>query len=311
MRHLPSMNAMRAFEAAARCGGFAAAARELHVSAAAVSRMVALLEAALGVTLFHRRANALVPTPAGRDFAAGLTPVFDRLATLAARARAQAAHPVLTVGAGPSFAARWLIPRLAAFQTAHPTIDVRIATGGIAAPFADDWSCGIRLGRGSWPGLAAHKLIEAELRPVCAPALAAKLPTPAALAGAKLLRVRHAPEDWAEWLAAAGQPQLRADGPEFDIYSQAQQAACDGLGVAIGIRPYVDDDLRGGRLVAPFALALPKRAAWHLVWRPERQDDPAFRAFQAWIIAVASGAAQPIRTAEARRSRMPSSIVRG
>lgn len=310
MRRLPSLNAMRAFEAAARCGGHAAAARELHVSPAAISRMVALLEAAMGVALFHRRANALVPTPAGRDFAAGLTPLFDAMASVASRAQARGGRPVLTVGAGPSFAARWLIPRLAGFQATHPGIEVRIATGGVGAPFADDWSCGIRLGGGAWPGLVAHKLIEAELRPVCAPALAARLGDPAALASLPLLRVRHAPQDWPSWLAAAGQKQIRAGGPEFDIYSQAQQAACDGLGVAIGIRPYVDDDLRAGRLAAPFALALPKGAAWHLAWRPEREEEPAMRAFRAWITAEAA-AAQPIRTAAARRSGMPSSMVRG
>jgi LysR family transcriptional regulator, glycine cleavage system transcriptional activator len=313
MRRLPPLNGVRAFEAAARGGAFTTAGQELGVSPAAVSRLVQLLEARLGVALFHRRANGLSLTAAGRAYAAGLTPLLDALASLTERAARQGGKPVLTIGAGPSFAARWLIPRLGGFQAAHPGIEVRIATGGVAAPFATDWSCGIRLGAAGWPGLASQHLLDADLRPVCTPALARRLRDPAALATVPLLRVRHAGEDWPAWLAAAGLGHVRAGGPEFDFYSQAQQAACDGLGVAMGIRPYVDDDLRAGRLVAPFPLALPKGAAWHLVWRPEHAEVPEFLAFRAWITAeAASGEArQPIRTAAARRSRMPSSMVRG
>src|ERR1043165_3486024 len=155
MRQLPFMNGIKAFEAAARSGSFAKAADELHVTPAAVSRMVHLLEARLGVTLFERKANRLLATPAGTTYQAGLTQLFDQLAALTRQVTALGSARVLTVGVGPTFAIRWLIPRLAEFQKRAPDIDVRFATGGETVPFSDDWTCGIRLGNGECPGLGA------------------------------------------------------------------------------------------------------------------------------------------------------------
>ena len=192
MRKLPFLNGIRAFEAAARTGSFAKAADELHVTPAAISRMVHLLEQRLGVTLFERKANRLAPTPAGRAYQAGLTQFFDQLANLTAQVTAMAGSRVLTVGVGPTFATRWLIPRLADFQKHAPDIDVRFATGGATLPYNDDWTCGIRLGDGDWPGFIAEPLFAADLTPVCSPALAKRLKPPDDLQGATLLRVAHA-----------------------------------------------------------------------------------------------------------------------
>src|SRR5471030_269567 len=258
LRRLLFLNGIKAFEAAARGGSFAAAGSELNVSAAAISRMVHLLEQRLGVVLFERKANRLVMTPAGRAYQSGLTPIFDALASLTAQVTASSAVRVLTIGVGPTFAMRWLIPRLADFHAEEPDIDVRITTGGAAAPFGDDWSCGIKLGDGDWPGLAAEPLFAADLLPVCAPRLAAQLKRPGDLRGPSLLRVAHSPNDWPLWLEAAGVARVTARGPELQYYGQALQAASDGLGVAMWIRPYIDDDLAAGRLVAPFALSVPK-----------------------------------------------------
>ena len=287
MRRLLFLNGIKAFEAAARCGSFAAAGQELNVSAAAISRMVRLLEDRLGVALFERKANRLMVTAAGRAYQSGLTPVFDALAALTAQVMAPSALRVLTIGVGPTFAMRWLIPRLADFRKAHPDIDVRIAAGGIAAPFGDDWSCGIKLGEGAWPGLIAEPLFAADLLPVCAPRLAASLKRPSDLKGPSLLRVAHASEDWPFWLKAAGLPRLSARGPEFQYYGQALQAAVDGLGVAMGIRPYIDDDLAAGRLVAPFALSVPKGMRWYLVYRSYQGTQRDFAAFRTWIMQAA------------------------
>lgn len=283
MRRLPFLNGVRAFEAAARCGSFAAAGTELNVSAAAVSRLVQLLEKRLGVALFERKANRLGLTEAGRVYQTGLTPIFDALAALTAQVTAQAGARVLTVGVGPTFAIRWLIPRLADFRAREPEIEVRFTTGGAAAPFADDWTCGISLGNGSWPGLVAERLFAADLTPVCAPRLAERLKRPADLKGASLLRVAHAPEDWPLWLNAARLGRLAARGPEFDYYGQALQAAVDGVGIAMGIRPYIDDDLAAGRLVAPFALTVPKGKEWYLVYRAFRREQRDFAAFRRWL----------------------------
>jgi len=282
VRRLPHLNGLRAFDAAARCGSFAAAGAELHVSAAAVSRMVRVLEQRLGVALFERGANRLRLTEHGRTFAVGLSPILDALAQLTDQVKAQAGSRALIVGVGPTFAVRWLIPRPPSFQLAAPDIDVRITTGGAAAPFADDWTCGITLGNGSWPGLVAERLFDADLIPVCAPRLAQRLKSPRQLKPQMLLRVAHAPEDWPRWLGAAGLADMRAAGPTFEFYGQALQAASDGVGVTLGIRPYIDDDVAAGRLVAPFGFSVPK-GGWYLVYRARRSRQPPFLAFQRWL----------------------------
>jgi LysR family glycine cleavage system transcriptional activator len=291
MRRLLFLNGIKAFEAAARGGSFAAAGTELNVSAAAVSRMVHLLEQRLGVALFERRANRLVMTAAGRAYQNGLTPIFDALASLTAQVTAPASVRVLTIGVGPTFAMKWLIPRLADFQKEEPGIDVRITTGDAAAPFGDDWSCGIKLGDGDWPELVAEPLFAADLLPVCAPRLAAQLKRASDLRGPNLLRVAHSAEDWPHWLKRAGVARVTARGPEFQFYGQALQAAADGLGVAMGIRPYIDDDLAAGRLIAPFALSVPKGMRWYLVYRGFRTEQRDFAAFRRWIIQAAAGPA--------------------
>jgi LysR family glycine cleavage system transcriptional activator len=291
MRRLLFLNGIKAFEAAARSGSFAGAGAELNVSAAAVSRMVHLLEQRLGVDLFERKANRLAMTAAGRAYQSGLTPIFDALASLTAQVTAPSSQRVLTIGVGPTFAMRWLIPRLADFQKEAPDIEVRITTGGAAAPFGDDWSCGIKLGDGDWPDLVAEPLFSADLLPVCAPRLVAQLKRPSDLRGPNLLRVAHASEDWPLWLKAAGVARVSARGPEFEFYGQAQQAAADGLGVAMGIRPYIDDDLAAGRLVTPFALSVPKSMRWYLVYRSFRTEQRDFAAFRRWIIRAAAGPA--------------------
>lgn len=288
MRKLPSLNGLRAFESAARLGSFAAAGEELAVTQAAVSRMVRLLEERLGYALFERHANRLALTSQGRTLLPGLTSAFDAIATLAAQIGSMTNARALTVGVGTSFAMRWLIPRLGSFQVRHPDIEVRVATGGAQHPIRDDWTCGIVLGDGQWPGYEALTLFSADLFPVCTPAIARRMKVPADLRNETLLQVAHQADDWPSWLRAAGlklRPEKR--GPRFDNYALALQAAVDGLGVAIGLRPYVEDDIAAGRLVAPFAMTVPKDKAWYLIASPARRDDPSFAAFRDWLLAEA------------------------
>jgi LysR family transcriptional regulator, glycine cleavage system transcriptional activator len=298
MRKLPFLNGIRAFEAAARAEGFAKAATELHVTPAAISRLVQILEQRVGVPLFERKANRLVLTSAGRAYQAGLTPIFDQLAHLTAQVAAMAGSRVLTIGVGPTFATRWLIPRLADFQKQAPDVEVRFATGGATMPYNDDWTCGIRLGDGRWTDLVAERLFAAELTPVCSPAMAKRMKSAADLKSGTLLRVAHAADDWPRWLKVAGTSKIQAKGPEFEYYGQSLQAAADGVGVAMGISPYVDDDIKAGRLVAPFAYAVPKGEHWYLIYRDARRNEQAFRAFRAWIMDAAAGS-HPKRTPKA------------
>jgi LysR family transcriptional regulator, glycine cleavage system transcriptional activator len=295
MQGPPYLNGIKVFEAAARGGGFTAASRELNITPAAISRMVRLLEDRLGVALFERRANGLELTAAGRLYQSGLTPLFSALTQLTEQVAGMGAAQTLTVGVGPTFAIRWLIPRLADFRREAPTVDVRITTGGAAAPFAEAWTCGIQLGRGPDPGLAGELLFTADLLPVCRPEVAASLRAPEDLSRTTLLRVAHAPEDWPSWLAAAGLHGIEARGPVLEFYGQALQAALDGVGVALGIRPYIDDDLASGRLVAPFSLIVPKGMGWFLIFREARRREPAFVAFRDWISLAARGSGATIR----------------
>jgi len=280
----PHLNGIRAFEAAARRGSLAAAAEELHVTPAAVSRLVKLLEARLGVALFERHANRLALTEAGLRYRDGLAPLLASIARLTEEVAAGAAPRAITVGVGATFAMRWLIPRLGRFQARHPGLEVRLATSTFAVPYRADWTCGIRLGDGRLPGLEAVRLFGTALLPVAAPRVAAGLREVDDLARVPLLRVAHAPEDWPLWLAAASAPHVTASGPVFDVHGQAQQAAMDGLGVALGFPPYLRDDLAAGRLVAPFPLAVPRAEAWWLLHAPGRAAEPGHRAFRDWIL---------------------------
>jgi LysR family glycine cleavage system transcriptional activator len=287
MRKLPYLNGVRAFEAAARCGGFTRAGAELHVTPAAVSRMVKLLEARLGIGLFERGANRLTLTPAGQAYQVGLGPILDALSLLTEQiqraSRDLSSNKILTIGVGPTFAVRWLIPRLASFGEFAPQIEVRITTGGIAAPFGDDWTCGIKLGNGVWPGLVAEQLFEADLIPVCAPQFAKRLKSHRTLPERSLLRVAHAPADWPKWLKSVDAGGITAKGPIFEFYGQALQAAADGLGIALGIRPYIDDDLESGRIVTPFCQSVSKGSRWYLIFRASNQDDLALQMFRKWV----------------------------
>ncbi|MFB9268739.1 LysR substrate-binding domain-containing protein [Bradyrhizobium erythrophlei] len=284
MRRLPSLNGLRAFEATARHGSFVGAAHELNVTQAAVSRMVRLLEARLGFPLFERLPNGLMPTPQATALQPSLSAALDQIAAVVEQVTAMRMAPALTIGVGPSFAVRWLIPRLGSFYSQHPDIEIRIATGGTLNPFKDDWTCGILLGSGEWPGLEAVPLFAADLCPVCTATIARRLRKPSDLAKERLLVVEHSPEDWPSWLAAAKVKLPRGGlGPSFGNYSMVLQAALDGVGVAIGLSPYVDDDLAEGRLVAPFKLAVPKGNGWYLVYRPFRAKDPGLAAFRNWL----------------------------
>ena len=211
MRRLPSLNGLRAFEAAARLGSFVAAGEELNVTQAAISRLVRLLEDRLGFRLFERMPNGLALTPQGKALQPGLTAAFDAIAGITQQVAAMRSTPVLTLGVGPSFAVRWLIPRLASFYRQHPDIEVRLATGGAINPFNDDWTCGILLGNGDWPGHQAEPMFSADLFPVCARSIAQRLKKPSDLARECLLEVQHSLEEWPLWLAAA-RVKLRTQG---------------------------------------------------------------------------------------------------
>src|ERR1700693_5302188 len=209
-RRLPSLNGLRAFEAAARHGSFTAAAKELNVTQAAVSRMVRLLEQRLGFVLFRRQANSLELTAQGHAFLSGLTDSFDSIARLTEQVAAMRSGPVVIVGVAPALAVHWLIPRLTNFYRRHPDVEVRLATGGATRPARDDWTCTIRRDTDAWPGYIAESLFPSTLVPVCTPAIASGLRRPPDLRTATLISVPHLANEWTCWFEAAG---LRLPAP--------------------------------------------------------------------------------------------------
>src|SRR4029450_6513229 len=150
--------------------------------------------------LFDRMPNGLALTAQGRALQPGLTAAFDAIAGVTQQVAARRSAPGLTLGGGPSFAVPWLIPRLASFYRQYPDIEVRLATGGAINPFKEDWTCGILLGNGDWPGHQAEPMFSADLFPVCSRAIAQRLKKPADLAKEALLEVQHSPEEWPLWL---------------------------------------------------------------------------------------------------------------
>lgn len=284
---LPPLNGLRAFEAAARTGSYVAAGRELNVSPSAVSRLVRLLEERLGVRLFRRLPNALALSERGAAYLAEVTAAFARIGEATQRLTA-GPRRALVVGAGPTLAMRWLIPRLTAFHAAEPEIDVRLSTAIAGAePMRPDWDAAIRLGDGAWPGFPAHFLFTADLFPVCAPDLAAGLKTMDDLKRVPILQAASAAGDWRLWTQAASVELDLGRAVQFDYPAFALQAALDGLGVAIARGPFVADDLAAGRLVRPFALSVPNGRGWYLIHRPEAADDAALAAFRTWVTEAA------------------------
>jgi LysR family glycine cleavage system transcriptional activator/LysR family transcriptional regulator of beta-lactamase len=287
---LPSLRGLRAVEAALRLGSFAAAAKELGVTQTAISRLVKEVERQLARPLFERKANQSRPTAFAVSLQPGLSDGFRRLEATVAEARRAVDDPTITLSVGPTFAMRWLIPNLTEFHAIHPEIDLRLATtiNREVTPGPDTLAA-IRLAGTQVPGFVTDALFSGRLMAVCRPDIAKRLKVPADLAREKLLDVRHSPEDWPRWLAAAGLPdRARFQVVSFDFSAFAIQAALDGLGVALIRAPYIAADLREGRLVAPFPLAIEEtQLRWRLIYRPEARSHAAFRTFRRWLLAKA------------------------
>jgi LysR family transcriptional regulator, glycine cleavage system transcriptional activator len=288
-RRLPPLNAVRAFEAAARHLSFTRAAEELHVTQAAISHQIKALEERLGLRLFDRRHRALALTPAGQRYLPGVRAAFERLAQATDQLVGAEARGPVTVSMISSFATKWLLPRLSRFRTAHPEIEVRITTSTQLVDFnRDDVDMAIRYGLGRWPGTDAVRLVSEDIFPVCAPALLKGKPPlrkPEDLAHHTLLHIAGFPEDWQVWLTAAGLTGIDPNrGPQFDMTLLALDAAANGLGVALGRTPLVAHDLVSKRLVKPFELEVPLESAYYVVTPAKRTLTPKVVAFRDWLL---------------------------
>lgn len=286
-RRLPPLNALRAFEAAARHLSFTQAAEELNVTQAAVSHQIRGLEDWLGFPLFRRLSRALVLTEAGQLLFPEVREAMDILTTAVNRVQRQDSEGVLTVTTMDSFAQSWLVPRLGRFRQSHPDIDVRLVMVDRMVDLAREGvDVAVRYGRGSWPGLTVSLLRTEELFPVCAPELLENGPPlkePRDLAHFTLLH-DEMPVDWRDWLAAAGCDEVNAErGPGYSHSNLVLLAARAGEGVALGRSVMVADDLAAGRLVRLFDFALPAPQAYYLACVEGEEDRPKIRAFREWL----------------------------
>jgi LysR family glycine cleavage system transcriptional activator len=291
---LPSLNGLRAFEAAARHMSFTRAAAELNVTQTAISHQIRRLEDQLGIPLFVRRNRALALTREAQDYLPAIRSAFDDLRRATDRLRRPENEGVLTVSTTASLAAKWLVTRVAAFQDANQGIEVRITTSANLVDFQREAvDMAVRYGRGIWPGLRADWLMAEDMFPVCGPTLAAALRRPEDLANQTLLHTTVSREDWQLWLTAAGLPVsiARQRGLMFDQSFMATQAAMDGLGVALGRRHLVEADIAAGRLVAPFDMVLPADAGYYVVAPEAAAETPKIALFRDWLIASAQSAA--------------------
>jgi len=296
-RRLPPLNALRAFEAAARHLNFSRAAEELAVTPGAVSQQIQNLEDYVGAALFKRTPRGLLLTDAAQTALPPLRDAFDRLAEAASLLTAAVDGRRLTLTAPPSFAAKWLVPRLGKFEILHPQVDVWLQAGMEVVDFAaGEIDLAIRYGAGRYPGLEIEKLLSETVIPVCAPSLLADHPlnSPADLANLVLLHdgspdADESCPDWSMWLAARGLRNIDGTrGPRFNQSSLVIEAAASGRGVALAKSTLAQADLDSGRLVAPLRDQTAVDFAYYVVHPKAKGRLPQVKAFTSWLRAEAA-----------------------
>lgn len=308
---LPPLSTFRTFEAAARHLSFRKAADELHVTPAAVSQQIKSLESYLGVPLFHRLPKALQLTDEGLAMYPKVRDGMDSFAAAIESTR-RSASLALNVTAPPSFATRWLVPRLARFSLAHAEVAIRISsnpenidgpqttlemTSEASDPRHEASEVAIRFGTGIYPGHQVEKMLTPDYVLVCSPRLLdgeAPLRTPEDLVNQILIHDESIPDpeqrpSWHEWFKLAGVNGVDTErGPRFSNSILAQEAAVEGQGVALALRPQVEAEVAAGRLAIPFATALPSAYAYYLVIPQAIAERPVVSAFKDWLQAEAA-----------------------
>ena len=294
---LPSLNSLRAFEAAARHLSMKKAAQEMHVTPAAVTHQVKALETALGIKLFRRANRSLELTQSGKEIYPVLHEAFAAIASAFSDLNWRKQGSV-TLSLLPSFAQKWLAPRLPRFRATHPDITIQISTSMANVDFATaDVDAAVRIGDGEWPRLRADLLLEDEFFPVCAPQLLEDVrdpADPATLARYPLLTTMRRPDDWRLWLEAAG---VRGVNPQRQVMHEnsalALEMAVHGLGFAITRKVFAMSDIETGRLVAPFATKVKSGLGFYFVCPEALAGRPEIRSVRNWLLTEAGMAHRP------------------
>jgi LysR family glycine cleavage system transcriptional activator len=289
LRRLPALNALKAFEAAARHESFTRAAQELCVTQGAVSHQVKGLETELGLKLFNRERQRLVITEAGREYLAVLRDAFDRIALGTQRLVQRQQSGVLTLSTSPDFAAKWLVNRLGAFAEAGSGIDLRVSATMHHVDFArEDVDLAVRHGDGNWPGLEVARLSTEELFTVCSPKLLDRINSPSDLLNLPLLHFEDR-SNWTRWFEAAGISAPGAShGPILNRASMVIDAAIDGQGIGLARTTLAAWDLLNGRLVRPFQVSLPLSRTYWVVSPKATSGLPKIQMCRHWLLTEAA-----------------------
>jgi LysR family transcriptional regulator, glycine cleavage system transcriptional activator len=299
LRRLPPLNALKAFEAAARSESFTRAAEELSVTQGAVSHQVKALESTLGVKLFIRERQRLAITEAGREYLAVVRDALDRIAMGTERLVQRQTSGALTVSTSPDFAAKWLVHRLGRFAEAHPDIDLRVSATMHHVDFArEEVDLAVRHGDGNWAGLGAVRLCSEQLFPVCSPKLVSgrnRVTKASDLLRFPLLRLDDW-KTWSRWFEAAGVPDPVAHGPVLNRASMLIDAAVDGQGVALARTALAAWDLINGRLIKPIDVSLRLSNTYWIVCPKATSALPKIATFREWLLAEAADDARRLKT---------------
>ncbi|PHV12907.1 transcriptional regulator GcvA [Chitinimonas sp. BJB300] len=294
---LPPLNALRAFEAAARLESFSAAANELFVTHGAVSKQIKQLEEWLGIKLFERSGGRVKLSDTGWRYLVQVQDGFDIIANATAQLQQPNRQRRLVINSTPTLAMHWLLPQLTDFQRQHPDVELRLVTSDRDVSRLDSpFDLAIRRGPGDWPGYISKPFLDEWEIPLCSPTLLERnaIHTPADLARHTLLYADTRPTAWQRWLTLAGVPELKpAATQQFDHFYLALQAAMDGLGITLGPLPMMQAEIDAGTLVAP--LSGPTVRVRGYCWITPRavMNDPAITAFCQWLEARAA-ALEPV-----------------
>ncbi len=301
INRFPPLKALRAFESAARHLSFSKAAEELFVTPGAISQQIKLLESFLGMALFKRMHRRILLTDAGQSLLPGLQDGFDRMADALSEVKSMDQNQPVTISSAPSFASKWLVPRLTQLREQHPEIDIRIDTSMEVVDLnRSDVDIGIRFGAGKYPGMQVDLLLCEKVFPVCSPNIITKerpLKQPADLKGHHLMHFATNDvdlgagwPDWNMWLMAAGISDI--DTRHGMIFNQQQlliEAALNSQGIALVGSVSVDDDLSSGRLIKPFDLTFELEFSYYFVTTPTKAKLPDIMAVREWMFAQAHG----------------------
>ena len=287
-RRLPPLNSLKSFEAAGRLLSFTRAANELNVTQAAVSHQIKLIEDFLGLSLFIRYPRQLALTEQGRSLLPEVIEAFDKVSNAIGAISQEPSSKVISVRLAPSFAAKWLSPRLKYFWLQHPEIDLCLYHAHPAVEFdREQIDIAVTYGKGDWPGVVADPILSLDFYPVCTPAFMSNDRPLSNINNLRYYSLLHDAnyECWSDWLKLAGLQQINANkGTIIDDTNVLIQAAVDGQGVALGSSAFVQDLLDSGRLIKPFDITLVNEFAYYVVCPEAHLKNPSVQAFKDWLL---------------------------